>query len=98
MVLWRFKWALNGLQMNFACSVARVDEYGWASTLLSPTISNIRREVGATLNETRNRTPRRLLEAVLKGVGIALLLVACALLVYLGAVLLERGAGWILFG
>jgi hypothetical protein len=48
------------------------------------------------LHETRKRTTRRLLEAVLKGLGIALLLVACAMLVYLGAVLLARGADWIL--
>ena len=40
----------------------------------------------------------RLLEAVLKGAGIALLLVACGLMVFLGAVLLTRGAGWILVG
>jgi len=72
--------------MNFVCSVARV-EYGRASTLLSPTVSNARREVGATLHETRKRATRRLLEAVLKGAGIALLLVACAML-----------AGWILVG
>jgi hypothetical protein len=48
------------------------------------------------LHETRNRATRRLLEAVLKWAGIALLLVACVMLVYLGAVLLTRGAGWIL--
>jgi hypothetical protein len=48
------------------------------------------------LHETRNRAPRRLLEAVLKGAGVALLLIACAMLVYLGAVLLARGANWIL--
>jgi hypothetical protein len=81
--------------MNLACSVAKVG-YGRASTLLSPTISNVRREVGATLDEARKRATMRLLEAVLKGAGIALLLVACALLVYLGAVLLARGAGSIL--
>ena len=46
--------------------------------------------------ETRNRTPMRLLEEALKGLGIAMLLVACAMLVYLGAVLLARGADWIL--
>ena len=61
-----------------------------------PTISNVRREVGATLHETRKRATMRLLEAVLKGAGIALLLVACGLLVYLGTVLLVRGAGSIL--
>jgi hypothetical protein len=62
----------------------------------SPTIPNVRREAGATLYETRKRATRRLLEAVLKWAGIALLLVACGLLVFLGAVLLVRGAGWIL--
>ena len=81
--------------MNFVCSVARV-EYGRASTLLSPTVSNARREVGATLHETRKRATRLLLEAVIKWAGIALLLVACAMLVYLGAVLFVRGADWIL--
>jgi hypothetical protein len=81
--------------MNLACSVARV-EYGRASTLLSPTISNVRREVGATLDETTKRATSRLLEAVLKWAGIALLLVACGLLVYLGAALLAWGAGSIL--
>ena len=40
--------------------------------------------------ETRKRASMRLLEAVLKWVGITLLLV------YLGAVLLTQGAGWIL--
>jgi hypothetical protein len=50
------------------------------------------------LDETRNRSKRRVLEAVLKGAGIALLLVACALLVYLVAVLFAWGAGWILVG
>ena len=48
------------------------------------------------MDETRKRATMRLLEAVLKWAGIALLLVACALLVYLGAVLLARGAGSIL--
>ena len=48
------------------------------------------------MDETRKRATRRLLEAVLKGLGIALLLVACAMFVYLGAVLLARGAGSIL--
>ena len=67
-----------------------------------PTIFDVRREVGATLHETTKRATRpkratrRLLEAVLKGLGVALLLVACAMLVYLGAVLLARGADWIL--
>lgn len=44
--------------------------------------------------ETRNRATRQLLEAALKWVGITLLLISCALLVYLGAVLLTQGAGW----
>ena len=48
------------------------------------------------MHETRKRATRRLLEAVLKGLGIALLLVACAMFVYLGAVLFARGADWIL--
>jgi hypothetical protein len=61
-----------------------------------PTIPNVHWEIGATLYETRNRFKRRLLEAVLKWAGIALLLVSCALLVYLGAVLLARGAEWII--
>ena len=74
--------------MNFACSVARV-EYGRASAL-QPDHTQRRPEAGATLDETRKRATMRLLEVVLKGVGIALLLVACALLVYLGAVLLAR--------
>ena len=48
------------------------------------------------MHEARKRATRRLLKAVIKGAGIALLLVACGLLVFLGAVLLVRGAGWIL--
>ena len=48
------------------------------------------------MHETRKRATRRLLEVVLKGLGIALLLVACAMFVYLGAVLFARGADWIL--
>ena len=81
--------------MNFAGSVARV-EYGRASTLRSQPDHTQHPEAGATLDETTKRATMRLLEAVLKGAGIALLLVACALLVYLGAVLLARGAGSIL--
>jgi len=81
--------------MNFAGSVARV-EYGRASTLSSQPDHPQHPEAGATLDETTKRATMRLLEAVLKGAGIALLLVACGLLVYLGAVLLARGAGSIL--
>jgi membrane protein required for beta-lactamase induction len=51
-----------------------------------PTLPNVRR---STVYE-RNRTTRRLLEAVLKWVGVTLLLVSCALLVYLAAVLFAR--------
>ena len=76
--------------MNFAGSVARV-KYGRAPTLLQP--DHIQHpEAGATLDETTKRATMRLLEVVLKGAGMALLLVACGLLVYLGAVLLTRGA------
>jgi hypothetical protein len=49
------------------------------------------------LYETMSRVTRRLLEAMLKWVGITLLLASCGLLVYLGAVLFARGAGWMLF-
>jgi len=47
------------------------------------------------LYKTRNRATMRLLEA-LKWVGVTLLLISCAMLVYLGVVLLTQGAGWIL--
>jgi cytochrome c biogenesis protein CcdA len=81
--------------MDFTCLVARIAiVVGLMPCCL--TILNFRREVGATLRETRDRAARRLLEAALKGAGIALVLVSCALLVYLGAVLLARGAEWIL--
>ncbi len=80
--------------MSFARPVARVDECGRASAL-RPAHTQ-RPEVGATLHETRKRATRRLLEAVLKGLGIAMLLVACAMFVHLGAVLFSRGADWIL--
>ena len=80
--------------MNFASPVARVHGYGRASALRPDHTQ--RPEAGATLHETRKRATRRLLEAVLKGLGIAMLLVACAMLVYLGAVLFARGADWIL--
>lgn len=45
---------------------------------------------------TRSTGPWRLVEALLKGAGMALLLVACAMFVYLGAVLFARGMDWIL--
>ena len=79
--------------MNLACSVARV---GDARAPRSQPDHLQHPEAGATLDETTERTTRRLLEVLLKGAGIALLLVACALLVYLGAVLLAREADWIL--
>ena len=81
--------------MNLACWVARVGD-GRAPTFRSQPDHPQHPEAGATLDETRKRATMRLLEAVLKGAGIALLLVACGLLVYLGAVLLARGAGSIL--
>ncbi len=66
-----------------------------------------RREVGTALYETMRRVTRRLLEAarstpgalsqVLKWVGAALVMGSCALLVYLGAVLLARLAVWAFF-
>jgi hypothetical protein len=49
------------------------------------------------LYETITRVTMRLLEAMLKWMGATLLLVSCALLVYLRAVLLARGARWLLF-
>ena len=80
--------------MTFACPVARVDGYGRGNAQRPDRTQ--RPEAGATLHETRKRDARRLLETVLKGLGVALLLVACAMLVYLGAILLARGADWIL--
>ena len=79
--------------MNFACPVARVKD-GRASALRPDRTR--RPEVGATLHERRKRATRRLLEAALKWLGIALLLVACTMFVYLGAILLARVADWIL--
>ncbi len=49
------------------------------------------------MHDARYRATRRLLEAVLKWVGITLLLVSCAMLVYLGAVLFARAAAWAFF-
>jgi len=48
------------------------------------------------LYEPRKRDARRLLEAALKWAGVTLLLLSCALLVYLGAALFARGMQWIL--
>jgi hypothetical protein len=45
----------------------------------------------------RSRTARRLLEAVLKWVGVMLLLVLCDLSVYLAAVLFARLSAWAFF-
>lgn len=47
--------------------------------------------------ETISRATKLLLEAVLKWVGITMLLVSFALLVYLGAVLLARLSVWVFF-
>ena len=43
------------------------------------------------------RAVMRLLEAVLKSAGLTALVISCALLVYLGAVLLARLSAWVLF-
>ena len=71
---------------------------GTAGTLrILPAVhNNVVEEAGATLHETRSRAARRLLEAALKVLGMALLLIACAMFVYLGAALFARGADWIL--
>ena len=79
--------------MNLACSVAKV---GDARAPRSQPDHLQHPEAGATLDETTKRATSRLLEVLLKWAGIALLLVACALLVYLGAVLFARAAGSIL--
>ncbi len=55
-----------------------------------PAITNVLRESGAALHETRKRATMRLLVAMLKWTGATLLLVSCAMLVYLGAMLLAR--------
>ena len=47
--------------------------------------------------EAIRRATTRLLEAMLKWVGVTLILVSCALLVYLGAVLLTRLSAEALF-
>lgn len=47
--------------------------------------------------ETIRRATTRLAEGVLKWVGITALVVSCALLVYMGALLLARLAAWIIF-
>jgi hypothetical protein len=75
--------------MNFTCSVARVDGCGRADAQW-PDHTSVLREVGAPLHETRKQATRRLLEAVLKWAGAGLLLVSCALLIYLRTVVLAR--------
>ena len=55
-----------------------------------PAVTNVLRESGAALHETRKKATMRLLVAMLKWAGATLLLVSCAMLVYLGAVLLAR--------
>ena len=85
--------------MNFACPVARVGGYGRDDALRPDRTQRSRgggRRGLARGEKARKRAMRRLLEAVLKVLGIALLLVACTMFVYLGAVLLARGADWIL--
>ena len=61
-----------------------------------PTIREVCRGGGAALHGPKKRDARRLLEAALKWAGITLLLVSCALSVYLGAALSARGMEWIL--
>ena len=56
-----------------------------------------RREADTASYERIRRTTRRRLSPVLKGLGAAALLVLCALLVYLGAVLLSRWGVWAFF-
>jgi hypothetical protein len=63
----------------------------------SPARLSQRLEVDATLYEAIRRATTRLLEAMLKWVGVTLILVSCALLVYLGAVLLTRLSAEALF-
>jgi hypothetical protein len=43
------------------------------------------------------RVVKRLLEAALKWAGLTALVISCALLVYLGAVVLARLSAWVLF-
>lgn len=73
-----------------------MDEKGKGPVFARPNPSR-RPEADATLYETIRRVTRRLLEAVLKWVGITALLVSAALLVYLGAVLLARLSVWAFF-
>ena len=81
--------------MNFACLVARVDGYG-RDDAQRPDRTQ-RPGIGAALHETRKKAAMRLLEAMLKWVGVTLMLVSCTLLVYLGAVLLTRLSAGALF-
>ena len=58
---------------------------------------NVREEAGATVYEKMPRNVMRLLEAALKWAGLTALMISCALLVYLGGVLLARLSAWVLF-
>ncbi|CAA9222439.1 MAG: hypothetical protein AVDCRST_MAG93-504, partial [uncultured Chloroflexia bacterium] len=95
--LWRFKWPSNGLQMNHAHSVARVGWHGRAGAQPPGYTRSVREEAGATVYEKMPRNVTRLLEAALKWAGLTALMISCALLVYLGGVLLARLSAWVLF-
>lgn len=83
--------------MNPACSVARIDGYGRAVALPLDHTQSVSGEASATVYEKMPRAVMRLLEAALKWAGLAALVVSCALLVYLVAVLLARLSAWMLF-
>lgn len=92
----------NKNPMTPECLAARVGGWpGLYSPLHGPTFAAPqRREADTALYEPRRWSMRRLLGTlapVLKWVGAALVLASCALLVYLGAVLLARLAVWAFF-
>ena len=62
-----------------------------------PAVPHVRGEVSSTVYEKILRAVMRLLEAALKSAGLTALVISCALLVYLGAVLLARLSAWVLF-
>ena len=49
------------------------------------------------MHEKIPRVVMRLLEAALKWAGLTAIMISCALLVYIGAVLLARLSAWMLF-
>lgn len=72
-------------------------ERGRDVALPSDHAQSAREEADATVFEKMPRAVVRLLEAALKWAGLAALVVSCALLVYLGAVLIARLSTWVLF-